>query len=87
MAVCKWLSYITGDLFDEDNPVNRPEFEGEIDTVVSCTEYPCCKACKVKVNAISSTLGECSKYAVVQELTKCSMTTLATVIIGTSTGD
>ena len=55
--------------------------------MVSCTEYPCCKACKAKVNAVSSTLGECSKCAVVQELTKCSMTTLAIVIIGTSTGD
>ena len=75
------------DVFDEENPVNRSEFEGEIDAVVSCTEYPCCKACKAKVNAISSTQGECSKCAVVQKLMKCSMTTLATVIIGTSSSD
>ena len=78
---------VTDDVFDEENPVNRSEFDGEIDAVVSCTEYPCCKACKAKVNAINSTLGECSKCAVVQKLTKCTMTTLATVIIGTSNGD
>ena len=78
---------VTDDVFDEENPVNRSEFEGEIDAVVSCTEYPCCKACKAKVNVISSTLGECSKCTIVQKLMKCSMTTLATVIIGTSNGD
>ena len=78
---------VTDDVFNEENPVNRSEFDGEIDAVVSCTEYPCCKACKAKVNAINSTLGECSKCAVVQKLTKCTMTTLATVIIGTSNGD
>ena len=55
--------------------------------MVSCTEKPCCKACKAKVNSISGTLGECSKYAVVQELTKYSVTNLAIVIIGTGNGD
>ena len=54
---------------------------------MSCTEYPCCKACKAKVNPINGNLGECSKCAIVQKLSKCSVTTLATVIIGTSSGD
>ena len=35
----------------------------------------------------NSDLGECSKRAITQKLTKCSMTTLVTVIIGTSNGD
>ena len=54
---------------------------------MSCTECPCCKACKAKVNPINGNLGECSKYAIIQKLSKCSVTTLATVIIGTSSGD
>ena len=54
---------------------------------MSCTEYPCCKACKAKVNPINGNLGECSKCAIIQQLSKCSVTTLATVIIGTSSGD
>ena len=84
---------VTDDVFDEENPVNKSEFEGEIDAVVSHTEYRylCCRACKAKVNAINSysasTLGESSKYVVVQKLMKCSLTTLATVIISTSNCD
>ena len=54
---------------------------------MSCTEYPCCKACKAKVNPINGNLGECSKCAIIQKLSKCSVTTLATVIIDTSSGD
>ena len=56
---------------------------------VSCTEYPCCKACKTKVNPINGNLGECRKCAIIQKLSKCSVTTLfiATVIISTSSSD
>ena len=30
---------VTDDVFDERNPVNRSGFEGELDAVVSCTDY------------------------------------------------
>ena len=39
---------VTDDVFDEMNPVNISEFEGELDAVVSCTHYSCCNTCKAK---------------------------------------
>ena len=48
---------VTDDVYDEENPNDRSVFEGEINAVVSCTEYPCCKACKAKVNAINGIQG------------------------------
>ena len=67
---------VTDDVFDEENPVNRSEYEGEIDAVVSCTEYPCCKAGKAKVNAISRApmqqMYNCTEVdEVVTELSPC----------------
>ena len=47
--------------------------------VVSCTVYPCCKVCKV--NAINNMWNHAKVNKVL------SMATLATLIIGTSSGD
>ena len=55
--------------------------DGEIDSVLSSTNFHKCKLCNSKVEAIDDTVGRCTKCTALSKLAKCPITTFAKVLI------
>ena len=54
---------------------------GEVSTVISTTEYACCKVCKSKVVSEDGVIAECTKCCAVMKLSSCSQSKSAKFIV------
>ncbi len=55
---------------------------GEINTIISCTQFHQCRLCKSKIDLQDSgTIGKCTKCQAVSRINKCPLASVAKVIV------
>lgn len=69
------------DISGQDSEEGGRGVTGEISTVISTTEYACCKVCKSKVVSEDGIIAECSKCRAVMKVSFCGQSKSAKFIV------
>ena len=71
-----------GEVLEDANDKRvSPSIDGEIDSVLSLTDYRQCKVCNSKIEIINDIIGRCTKCKALSKLSKCPVTSMAKLII------
>ena len=75
-----------GEVVEEVIDDGKGVVKGEIVGVVGCDSYSSCKSCKAKVVEVSEVVGECSKCGIKVEMSKCTKSVAARLVVEDEAG-